>query len=212
VVANLSLVISSGVPQRIVAAVVLVPVALTLVGCSSTSSDAVHSSLSSQTSARVISASAAASAVVTPSTSAPAPSGEPLSGPCDLLSVEQITAATGITVPDGSAKADEARQIQMCTWQSTDPFLIVAASLTDVGAVEAFQTNVDLAPAYFDGDPVTISLPGAEKAYAVQQPDVGWVIGAIAKGRFVQVQVGGNDVTQQQVATLVEDAISRMPA
>lgn len=38
---------------------------------------------------------------------------------------------------------------------------------------------------------MTITLPGAEKAYAVQQPDVGWVVGAIAKDRFVQVHVGG---------------------
>lgn len=100
----------------------------------------------------------------------------------------------------------------MCTWKSDDPFLIVAASLTDVAAEEAFKTNVDLAPAYFDGEAVTITVPGADKAYAVQQPDVGWVVGAIAKGRFVQVQVGGNDVTQEQAAALVADAIARMPS
>lgn len=115
-------------------------------------------------------------------------------------------------MPDGVETIEEARQVQMCTWQSTDPFTIVAASLTDVDADEAFQTNVDLAPAYFDGEAQTITLPGADKAYAVQQPDVGWVVGAVAKGRFVQVQVGGTDITQEQAATLVENAIARMPA
>lgn len=155
-------------------------------------------------------AGADSAAAAAPATSV-APVTAPLTGPCDLLTLEQIAAATGIEVPDGSADADEARQIQMCTWQSTDPLLIVAASLTDVAAEEAFQTNVDLAPAYFDGDPVDITLPGADKAYAVQQPDVGWVVGAVAKDRFVQVQVGGYDITQEQVATLVQDAITRLP-
>lgn len=99
----------------------------------------------------------------------------------------------------------------MCTWQSTDPFLIVAASLTDVAAEDAFNTNVDLAPAYFDGNAVDVTVPGADKAYAVQQPDVGWVVGAIAKGRFVQVQAGSSSVTREQVVALVQDAIQRMP-
>jgi hypothetical protein len=100
----------------------------------------------------------------------------------------------------------------VCTWTSTDPFTIVAASLTDVGAAEAYQTNVDLAPAYFDGDPVDTAVPGADKAYAVQQPDVGWVIGAIAKGRFLQIQVGGDGITEAQVGALMQDAVNRLPA
>ena len=193
-----------------------IAIALALSACGSSASTTAEPSSANGPASAAATSSAPAAASAAPSaaaTSAAAQSEtEPLSGPCDLLTLEQIEAATGVAVTDGEQKDDEARQIQMCTWQSSDPFVIVAASLTDVGAAEAFQTNFDLAPAYFDGDPVTITLPGADKAYAVQQPDVGWVVGAIAKGRFVQVQVGGTDITQAQASTLVENAIARMPA
>ena len=182
---------------------------LLVTACSSSSTGA---TAEATVAASSVASSVASSAAESLTASEPAPVSEPLTSPCDLLTLDQISVATGVTVPDGSATTDDARQIQMCTWQSTDPFLIVAASLTDVAADEAFKTNVDLAPAYFDGDPVTITLPGADKAYAVQQPDVGWVVGAVAKGRFVQVQVGGSDITQEQAATLVQDAIARMPS
>jgi hypothetical protein len=135
-----------------------------------------------------------------------------LSGPCDLLTVEQIEAAITVAMPDGVRTQDDVRKIQMCTWTSTDPFAIVAASLTDVGAAEAFQTNFDLAPAYFDGDAVLTSVPGTDKAYAVQQPDVGWVVGAIAKDRFLQIQVGGSGITKEQVTALMQDAVNRLPS
>jgi hypothetical protein len=117
-----------------------------------------------------------------------------------------------VAVPDGEATTDDVRKIQMCKWTATEPFLIVAASLTDVAAAEAYKTNVELAPAYFDGDAVEIAVPGTDKAYAVQQPDVGWVVGAIAKDRFLQIQVGGDAITQEQVTTLMQDAVGRLPS
>jgi hypothetical protein len=176
-------------------------------GCSSASS----SSDSAPASSAAVAAPASSSSS---SSSAPSAAEAPaaLSGPCDLLTVEQIEAAITVAMPDGVEKQDDVRKIQMCTWTSTDPFAIVAASLTDVGAAEAFQTNFDLAPAYFDGDPVKTDVPGTDKAYAVQQPDVGWVVGAIAKGRFLQIQVGGTDITQAQVTTLMQDAVNRLPS
>ena len=196
-------------------------------GCSSSTSAADSTAASTAASAAVPSASAAATVAMTsaPASTAAATAasaaGSPAAGaatasslasPCALLTVDQISTATGVTVPDGSATKDDARQIQMCTWQSTDPILIVAASLTDVAADDAFKTNVDLAPAYFDGDAQAITVPGADKAYAVQQPDVGWVVGAVAKGRFVQVQVGGTDITQEQTVALIQDAIAALPS
>jgi hypothetical protein len=180
-------------------------------GCSSASSSTSSSSDSAPASSAAVAAPASSSS---PSSSAPSAADAPaaLSGPCDLLTAEQIEAAIAVAMPDGVEKQDDVRKIQMCTWTSTDPFAIVAASLTDVGAAEAFQTNFDLAPAYFDGDPVKTDVPGTDKAYAVQQPDVGWVVGAIAKGRFLQIQVGGTDITQAQVTTLIQDAVNRLPA
>jgi hypothetical protein len=213
--------------------VLLLPVLL-IVGVSACASGTSGSSTSGSSN----SGTSSTSAVASPSEPSPAPSTQPpsaepssaapassaagspassiaavdLVGPCDLLTIDEIQAATGVAVPDGEETKDDVRKIQMCTWTATDPFLIVAASLTDVAAAEAFQTNVDLAPAYFDGDAALINVPGTDKAYSVQQPDVGWVVGAIAKGRFLQVQVGGDTVTEEQVISLVQDAVAQLPS
>jgi hypothetical protein len=196
-------------PRLAIALAISAALAVGTAGCSSASS----SSDSAPASSAAVAAPASSSSSSSPS-SAPSAAEAPaaLSGPCDLLTVEQIEAAIAVAMPDGVEKQDDVRKIQMCTWTSTDPFAIVAASLTDVGAAEAFQTNFDLAPAYFDGDPVKTDVPGTDKAYAVQQPDVGWVVGAIAKGRFLQIQVGGTDITQAQVTTLMQDAVNRLPS
>jgi hypothetical protein len=140
---------------------------------------------------------------------AAAPAG-PISGPCDLLTDEQISGVLGIELEAGEAKVDDARQVQTCTWATGDLTTIVVAGLTDVDAEEAYQTNFDLAPAYFEGDPVETSVPGADRAYAVQQPDVGWVVGTVTADQFVQVQVGGTDITQQQAEQLAADAVARL--
>jgi hypothetical protein len=194
-------------PRLAIALAISAALAVGTAGCSSASS----SSDSAPASSAAVAAPASSSSS---SSSAPSAAEAPaaLSGPCDLLTVEQIEAAIAVAMPDGVEKQDDVRKIQMCTWTSTDPFAIVAASLTDVGAAEAFQTNFDLAPAYFDGDPVKTDVSGTDKAYAVQQPDVGWVVGAIAKSRFLQIQVGGTDITQAQVTTLMQDAVNRLPS
>ena len=213
-------------PVRPAASALALTVLVLVTGCSSsttaadaTSASAAPPSAPAASSAAAPAASSAAASTLASTAASPAglavasaSTAGTLASPCDLLTVDQIASATGVTVPDGTAKTDDARQVQMCTWQSSDPVLIVAASLTDVGAEEAFKTNVDLAPAYFDGDAKIITVPGADKAYAGQQPDVGWVVGAIAKGRFVQVQVGGTGITQEQTTTLVQDAIAALPA
>lgn len=134
----------------------------------------------------------------------------PIAGPCDLLTDGQIASAVGMELGAGAAKIDDARQVQTCTWTTDDLTTIVVVGLTDVAAEEAYQTNVDLAPAYFDGDPVETTVAGADRAYAVEQPDVGWVVGAIAGDRFVQVQVGGYDITQTQAESLATAAVARL--
>lgn len=141
---------------------------------------------------------------------APAEGAGAIGGPCDLLTAEQLSAAVGVDMGDGEETIDEARQVQTCTWATDDMTTIVVAGLTDVAAEEAYQTNYDLAPAYFDGDPVETTVPGADRAYAVQQPDVGWAVGAIASDRFLQVQVGGSDITQAIAESLAADAVAHL--
>lgn len=188
-------------PARLATAGLAASLLLTLSACGSGTQEAADS----PSAPAVTSAPAAASASAAPEV----PAG-PISGPCDLLTAEQLTATLGVELGSGEETVDEARQVQTCQWATDDLTTIVVAGLTDVAAEEAYQTNVDLAPAYFEGDPVDTTVPGADKAYAVQQPDVGWVVGAIAAGRFVQVQVGGTDITQAMAETLAADAIARL--
>ena len=161
--------------------------------------------------------SSAAASIATPpspasSSSGPASAGATAvaAGSCELLTLEDIEAVLGVRMPDGVSTFDEARQVDLCTWTNPDPVTIVATGLTTVGADDAYELNKTLAPAYFDGEPVDVTVPGTEKAYVVESPGVGWVVGAIASGQYVQVQIGGTDLTQAQAVTLMQAATARL--
>jgi hypothetical protein len=135
-----------------------------------------------------------------------------MADPCALLDPDVIAAASGVQMPAGVPRVEEARQVEMCTWTSSDPIAIVATGVTKVGAEEAFTTNRDLSPAYFDGDAVEQPLESADKAYVVKVgEDGGWVVGAIAKGVFIQVQITGDGMTQQVAEDLTKQMIARLP-
>jgi hypothetical protein len=132
--------------------------------------------------------------------------------PCALVSTEDINKALSVSVVADVPKPDESRQIVTCTWTQSDPFGIVNIGVANIPGAEAYQTNFDLAPAYFGGDPKVISVPGADKAYLVINDSTKTpVIGLLRNGEFVLVQIGITGVTVDQGQALAAQVVSRMP-
>jgi hypothetical protein len=82
------------------------------------------------------------------------------------------------------------------------------------------NTNMDLAPAYFDGDPKPITVAGAEKSYLVIKKDQkAWVIGMLVNARFVLIQVavdrgadrGPHEVARRERFRTPDDGVLRYP-
>ena len=136
---------------------------------------------------------------------------------CGLLSAEEINGVLGTTFESGTQNADDTRDIVTCNFTMTDDSTGVElpVSIVDVGTSlldgqESYTTNQDLAPAYFGGDPKDVDVAGADKAYIVinegtQSP----VIGLLAQGRFILVQIGVEGATEQQAIELAQMAAAR---
>ena len=134
----------------------------------------------------------------------------PAGDPCPLLDPATIAEITGVEVPEGTSTADDTRQVNTCRWMSTDPVLVVVTGLTAVAGEEAYRLNRELAPAYFDGDPVDTPVSGADRSYLVATGSGGWVVGALAADRYLSVQVAGQGVDRAKAIALAERAISRV--
>ncbi|MCU0279479.1 MAG: DUF3558 family protein [Candidatus Nanopelagicales bacterium] len=136
---------------------------------------------------------------------------------CGLLSAEEINQVLGTTFTEGEQTTDDARQIVTCTYTMTDsssgvelPVGIVVVAVSQIDGQESYDTNVELAPAYFGNDPETTEVAGADEAYIVineetQSP----VVGALVGERFLQVQVGVEGATAEQAQELAALAVSR---
>ncbi len=156
-----------------------------------------------------------ASPVPSQTTQAAPPTGE---GACALLSAEEINQVLSTTFEAGEPQTDEARQISTCTFTMTDsstgvelPVSIVEVAVADIDGEEAYQTNVDLAPAYFGNEAETTQVEGASKAYVVnneatQSPVIGMLVGET----FAQIQIGVEGATVEQAQELAATAATRV--
>jgi Protein of unknown function (DUF3558) len=134
--------------------------------------------------------------------------------PCNLLQADVINQTLGTTVGDGASKPDEARQIVTCTWNQDDMLALVNVGLAQIDGTEAFKTNKDLAPAYFNGDPQPITIPGTETAYIVldKELDNSPVVGMLIHGSFVLMQATAPGITKEQGIELATRVAQNMNA
>lgn len=147
----------------------------------------------------------------TAAAAAPAPALAPPAdpaNPCTFITTADLNSLLGSSLEDGSKKADDARQIVQCTWNQ-QPYGTVSIGVSQTPGADAYQTNWDLAPAYFDGDPEAITIAGAEKAYRVKRKDnESFVIGQLIKGRFVLLQIGYVSSANAEKAQRVAEKIA----
>jgi hypothetical protein len=141
---------------------------------------------------------------------APAPVRDPLD-PCTWVTTEEVNSALSATLAEPTKKDDEARQIATCNWAQASPFGIVDLGVSLTPGADAFQTNMDLAPAYFDGEARPLTIAGAEKAYLVSKDDPkASIIGMLVGGRFVLLQVAIADATAERAQALAATIASRL--
>ncbi|MFN8125383.1 MAG: DUF3558 family protein [Candidatus Nanopelagicales bacterium] len=155
--------------------------------------------------------------VTTPSSQSAAPAeptvaaeGDP-DDPCTLVTADELNAVLGTSFEPSEPTPDDAREIVGCKYQSDDMTQIVDVSVSQTPGSEAFDTNWDLAPAYFDGKPKKIAIPGADQAYLViadtyDAPVVGVLVGE----RFALLQVGVEGATPDQAEQLAATLASRL--
>ncbi len=137
---------------------------------------------------------------------------------CGLLSAQEINDVLGTTFSEGEQTTDDAREIVTCKFTMTDdstgvelPVAIVDVGVSQLDGQESYETNADLAPAYFGGDPEPIDVQGAEKAYVVineetQSPVLGMLVG----DRFILIQIGVEETTTEQAVELAQLAATRV--
>jgi hypothetical protein len=131
--------------------------------------------------------------------------------PCTWLTTDEINRTLAASLGDRTGRNDEARQIVTCNWTQPSPFGIVNIGLSLTPGADAYQTNLDLAPAYFDGEANPITVAGAEKSYLVIKKDQNAsVIGMLVNGRFVLIQVAIDSATAEQAQSLAAQVASRM--
>lgn len=150
--------------------------------------------------------------------SAAIPSPEAVDDPCLLLTALDLNQVLGTQYDAGEKKTDDARQVVNCTYTITEdvagtqlPVSITDVGLSKVDGQESFDTNRDLAPAYFGGDPKAIDVPGADTAYVVineetQSPVLGMLVGE----QFVLLQIGVEGATTEQAVSLAATAAARL--
>jgi len=144
-------------------------------------------------------------------------SDEPPATPSAAASEAALNQVLGTTFTEGEQTTDDARQIVTCTYTMTDsssgvelPVGIVVVAVSQIDGQESYDTNLELAPAYFGNDPETTEVAGADEAYIVineetQSP----VVGALVGDRFLQVQVGVEGASAEQAQELAALAVSR---
>lgn len=133
------------------------------------------------------------------------------SDPCTLLTSEQVNAVLGTNFAPAQPVSDPAREIVTCTYRSDDGTQIVDVGVSQTPGKDAFQTNQDLAPAYFGGDARPVEVAGADKAYLViAETYDAPVIGMLVGGRFALVQVGVEGATPDQGEELAGQMATRM--
>lgn len=137
---------------------------------------------------------------------------------CGLLTPDEINQVLGSDFGDGEQETDDARQIVTCTYTMTDdssgvelPIALVVVGVSQIDGQESYDTNLELATAYFGGEPETTEVAGADKAYVVineetQSP----VIGMLAGDRFISVQIGLEGATVEQAQQLAATAAARV--
>jgi uncharacterized protein YceK len=183
--------------MRNLAVVVVVGLSLFVAGCGSESS-------SESSSEPVRSPSASASPVAS-------------DDPCALLTADEINGVLATTFESGKAETDDAREIMTCTYTMTDsstgvdlPVGIVVVGQSLVDGQESYDTNVDLAPAYFGNDSEPVDVAGASKAYVViNESTTSPVVGMLVGEQFLQVQVGVEGATVEQAQQLAGTVASR---
>jgi hypothetical protein len=152
---------------------------------------------------------ASASAQAPPGASASTVARDPLD-PCTWATTEEINRTLAASLGEGTKTNDQARQIVTCKWTQSNPIGIVDIGLSLTPGADAYRTNMDLAPAYFDGDAKPITVAGAEQAYLVVKKDQrAWVIGMLVHARFVLVQVAVDSATVAQVQLLAAQVAKR---
>ncbi len=137
---------------------------------------------------------------------------------CGLLTVEEINGVLGGPFGEGEQSTDDARQIVTCQYTMTDdstgvelPVGIVAVGVSQIDGQESYDTNYELAPAYFGADPEPTEVPGADKAYIVIEEEMqAPVIGMLVGERFVSIQVGLEGATAEQAQQLATIAAGRV--
>jgi hypothetical protein len=138
--------------------------------------------------------------------------------PCSVLTAQDLNPVLGTDFADGTEEADDAREIVTCTYTMTDsstgvevPVAIVVIGMSLIDGQESFDTNVDLAPAYFGNDSESTEVPGAEKAYIVNNEETqSPVIGMLVGDQFLQIQIGVQGATADQARDLAATAASRI--
>lgn len=165
----------------------------------------------------------AAPAVDTPAASSPpvaASEAAPGSAdqPCDLLTADELNQVLGTSFTDGELTNDEARQIVTCTYTTTEsvngvdvPTEIAVLAVSLVDGQESYDTNVDLAPAYFDNDAKPTQVDGADKAYVVIDKDTDSpVIGMLVGDQFAQIQIAADGASVEQAQQLAATMAGRL--
>lgn len=159
-------------------------------------------------------ATSAAEPTATTTAAVPTESAQPadLSDPCTLLTADEINAALGTSFDPATPTADDTRQIVTCKYAADDMTAIVDIGVSQIDGAESFDTNHDLAPAYFGGKARTIEVPGAEKAYLViAETFDSPVIGMLVNGSFVLLQVGVEGTTPEQAEPLAALVAAKVP-
>ena len=137
---------------------------------------------------------------------------------CGLLSAEEINGVLGTSFGDGEQTSDDAREIVDCKYTMTDdstgvdlPVAIVDVGVSQIDGQESYDTNVDLAPAYFGGAPEPVDVDGADKAYVVTNAETeSPVLGMLVGERFILIQIGVEGSTTEQAVALAQMAAAKV--
>ena len=145
----------------------------------------------------------------TPAASASTAVPDPLD-PCTWLTTDEINRTLGASLGNGTRTNDQTRQIVTCNWTQS-PYGVLGIALSLTPGEDAYETNMVVAPAYFDGEPNPITVAGAEKAYLVIKTDQNaWVIGMLVNARFVLIQVAIESATAEKAQSLAAQVATRM--
>lgn len=132
--------------------------------------------------------------------------------PCGLLTADEINQVLTTSFPAGEKSVDDARRIATCTFTMMGdvggvdvPTAIVDVSVSQIDGASSYDTNVDLAPAYFGDRARPIEVPGAKRAYILTNEETeSPVVGMLVGNRFVLIQIGVGAADEQaiQLATV----------